>query len=147
MVMDVDSTTDNIISFQPIDDTLSNRKLDYAEPRTSSSQLTKNNLFLDRVYILVPTQTPTKNPILAPSATPPSKHSIPARSETPLKVDSASLSDIPKMHFTDMPYIRPCNTASPSESQKYFDPLKLHHIFGCHRFQNPKHITSTADTH
>ena len=37
MVIDMDSTIDNIIRFRPISRTLRDRKLDYSEPPPSSS--------------------------------------------------------------------------------------------------------------
>ena len=42
MVIDVDSTTDNIFSFRPIGRALQDCKLNYAEPRPASARLTKN---------------------------------------------------------------------------------------------------------
>ena len=143
MVINRDSTTDNIVSFRPIDRTLRDRKLDYVEPRPDSSRLTKMSLKI--ISALIPTQTPTKDPNPDPSATPPSKHPMPAPLTAPTKVDTVSLSKIAKMHLHDMPDIRPCNTRSPSDTRQSFGPLKLHQIFGCCRFRNPKHITSAAD--
>ena len=76
---------------------------------------------------------------------PPSKHPMPSPSTSPTKVDSVSPSNISKMHLHDMMGIRPCNTASPSDTSRALDPLKLHRIFVCNRFHNPNHITSAAD--
>ena len=56
MVIDVDSTTDNIVSSRPIGRTLRDRKLDYSEPRSSNARLTKNPLSLESVDVLIPTQ-------------------------------------------------------------------------------------------
>ena len=49
------------------------------------------------------------------------------------------------MYLHDMPDIRPCNTNSSLETRRAFDPLKIHSIFECFRFRNPKQITSDAD--
>ena len=147
MVIDVDSTTDNIFSFQPIGRTLRDRKIDYAEPRPDSARLTKNYLSLDSIDILILTQPTTKYPIPDPLATPPPKYPRPAPSPMPPKVDSVSPPDITKMHLAYMPDIFPCNTASSSDTMRAFNPLKLHHIFGCRHFRNSTHITSAADNH
>ena len=60
MVIDVDPTTDKIVSFFPIGRTLRDRKLDYVEPCPTSARLTKNPLSLDSIDILIPTQPLTK---------------------------------------------------------------------------------------
>ena len=49
MVVNVDSTTDNIDSFRPIDFALWDHKIEYVEPRPSSAHLTKNPLYLKSV--------------------------------------------------------------------------------------------------
>ena len=49
------------------------------------------------------------------------------------------------MHLQDMPDIRPCETASLSDTRQSFDPLNLHRLFGCRHFRNPKHTTSAAN--
>ena len=145
MVIDVDSTTDNIVSFCPICRTLTDRKLDYSEPRPSSAHLTKNPLSLESVDALILTQPPTKYPIPAPLKIYPSKHPSPSPSTAPTKVNPVSPSDIAKMYLHDIPDIRPFGTASPLDTRQTFDPLKLHQIFCCRRSRNPKHITFTAD--
>ena len=64
MVIDVESTTDNIFSFRPIGRALRDRKLNYAKPHLSSARLTKNPLSLEIVDYLMPAQPPTKAPSL-----------------------------------------------------------------------------------
>ena len=146
MVINVDSTTDNIVSFRPIGRALRDRKLNYAEPRPASTCLTKNPFSLESIDALTSAKTPTtKAPIPAPSASPPPKHPKPAPSTAPPKVDSVYPSYIAKMHLHTMPDFRPCNTASPSYTMCAFGPIKLHCIFGCCRFCNPKHITPAAN--
>ena len=49
------------------------------------------------------------------------------------------------MQLHNMPDIRPCNTAHPSDTRQAFDPLNLHQIFRSCQFRNPNHITSAAD--
>ena len=49
------------------------------------------------------------------------------------------------MHLTDIPYIRLCDNAAPSDTKRSFDPLKIHRVFGCCRFRNPTHITYVTD--
>ena len=78
MVIDVDSTTDKIVSFLPISRTLRDRKLNYTEPRLASSCLTNNPLFLESGNALIPTQLPKKYPIPNPLVMLPSKHPRPA---------------------------------------------------------------------
>ena len=145
MIIDVESTTDNIFSFRTIGCTLMDRIIDYAEPCLSVTRLTKNPLSLYSVDIPIPTQHPTKYPSPSPLSMPPSKHPRPALLATPPKLYSIYPSGIANMHLTDMPDIQPYNTASQSETRQAFDPLKLHRIFGCCRLCNPKHITSTAE--
>ena len=53
MVIDVESTTDNIFSFRPIGRALRDRKLDYGNPHLSSARLTKNPLSLESVDSLI----------------------------------------------------------------------------------------------
>ena len=78
MVINVESTTDNIVSFFPISRTLRDRKLNYTEPRLASSCLTNNPLFLESGNALIPTQLPKKYPIPNPLVMLPSKHPRPA---------------------------------------------------------------------
>ena len=49
------------------------------------------------------------------------------------------------MHLQYMPDILPYDTAFLSDTRKAFDLLRLHQIFGCCHFRNPKHITSSAN--
>ena len=70
MVIDMDSTTDNIVSFRPIDRTLRDRKLDYVEPYLASACLTKNPLSLDSVNTLILTKFLKKDQSPAPSTIP-----------------------------------------------------------------------------
>ena len=77
MVIDVDSTTDNIFSFRLIGRALKYRKLDYAEPRPASARRTKNPFSLANVNTLISNDPQTKSPIPAPSASPPNKHPKP----------------------------------------------------------------------
>ena len=142
MVIYLESTTDNIVSFRLISRTLRDRKLNYAEPRLYSAHLTKNPLSVDSVDILISTQLPTKDTIPSPLVMPPSKQPRPSPSSMPPKVDSVYSSEISKIHLIDMPYIHPCNTASLSYTKQAFYSLKLHRIFGCLHFRNPKPITS-----
>ena len=143
MVIDMDSTTDNIFSFRPTCLTLRDRKLDYVEPRPYSARLTKNPFSLESIDILIPNQPPTKDPSPSPSCMTPSKHPRHSPLKTPTKVDSVSPYYIAKMHLHNIPYI--CNTAYPSDTRQYFDPLKLHQIFVYRQFCNPKHSTFPAD--
>ena len=53
MVIDVDSTTDNIFSFRPIGRALRYHKLDYMESCPASARLTKNPLYLESVDTLI----------------------------------------------------------------------------------------------
>ena len=131
-VINVEYSTDNIVNFRPIDCTLSNRKLDYVKPSPDSARLAKHPLSLMIVNTLVSTQPPYKHPTPAPLAISP-------------KVDFVYPSDIDKLYLIDMPDICPCKTASPSDTQRTFEPLKLHRIFGCCQFRNPKYITSAED--
>ena len=66
MIINVDSTTDNIFSFRPIGRTLRDRKLDYSEPRSSNARLTKKPLYLESVDDLIPTQPKKKTQALTP---------------------------------------------------------------------------------
>ena len=140
MVFDMGYTTDSIVSFRPIGRTLRDIKIDYTEPRLTSARHTQNPLSLNSFNILIPAQPPTKYTSLSTLVMPQLKQTMPTPSETPQKVDSG----IAKMHLTNMPDIRPCNTASPPDTKQAFYPLKLHRIFFCSRFHNPKHIASAA---
>ena len=100
---------------------------------------------LKSLDILIPTEPPTKYPSPALSLMPPSNHPGPAPLTMPPKVDSVSPSDIARMHLQDIPDIHPCNTASLSDIRLAFDPFKIHCIFGCRHFFNPKHITPAAE--
>ena len=135
MVINVESTIDNIVSFRPIGCTLRDFKLNYAETCPASTGLTNNSLSLDRVDILIPTQLPTKHP----------KHPSPDPLATPPKVDCVYPSDITKMHLKDMIDIRPCGIASISDTRRAFDLLKIQHIFGCRHLRNPNNINSSSD--
>ena len=66
MSIDMDSSTDNTVRFLPIGCTLRNRKLYYVEPHTYSDRPTNNPLYLESVYILVPTKPTSKHPTHAP---------------------------------------------------------------------------------
>ena len=130
---------------------LPNHRLHPQEPniwlrgtRLDSAQLTNNSFSLDIIDILMPTQPPTKDPSSASSVMPPYKHQKPTSKTMPPKLDYFSPSDIAKIHLPDMPDILPCNTTSPSNTRQTFKPLKIHQIFGCCRFRNPKHINSAA---
>ena len=86
MIIDVDSTTDNIARFQTTSCTLRYCKLDYAEPCPASAQLTKNSLSLESANIIIPTQSTNKYPRPALSATNPYKQPRTAPLTTPTKV-------------------------------------------------------------
>ena len=49
------------------------------------------------------------------------------------------------MHVHNMPEVCLCNTASPSDTKRSFDTPKIHRIFGCRHFRNPKHIISATN--
>ena len=117
MVIDVDYTIDNITRFRPIGCTLRDRKLDYAEPRLASARITKNPLSLEIVNVLILTQPPNEDPRTAPSEMTPPKHPRHPPSTTPTKVNSFSPSNITKMHLHNIPDIRPCDTAYPSDTR------------------------------
>ena len=112
MVIDMDLTTDNIVSFHPIRHTLQNCKLNYAEP------------------LLIPSQLHKKSPSPAPLASYPPNYPKPSPLTAPTKVDSVSPYDISNMHLHNMPDVYPCNTASSLDTRHAFDPLNLHRIFG-----------------
>ena len=59
MVINVEYTTNNIVSFRPIVRALRYRKIDYAEYRPSSARLTNKPLSLYSVDALIPSQPPT----------------------------------------------------------------------------------------
>jgi hypothetical protein len=46
---------------------------------------------------------------------------------------------------TDLPDVRPCNTAAACENRHTFDTLKLHKLFGCRRFRNQQHLIASSD--
>ena len=43
-----------------------------------------------------------------------------------------------------LPPVPPSATPAPCESRKTFESLRLHRIFGCRRFRNPRHLTDSA---
>ena len=77
MVIDVDSTTDNIVSFRLIGRALRDRKLNYVESCPASACRTKNPFSLENVNTLILNNPQTKPPIPAPSDSPPNKHPKP----------------------------------------------------------------------
>ena len=163
-------TADNIVSYKSIGPSLCG-SLDYAQPCASrlSTPPTSTPTLIppdkptwspDAVLPVSSTIHPTlphpQSPDLAandsttesPIEYPPadSNQSIPDEDLLINTKQPLSTLTIRRLHTNPyaIPDIRPCNTPAPCENRSVFDSLKLRKIFGCLRFRNQQHLTTSS---
>ena len=171
-VLEVDTTIDNLLSYQSIGNTSS--QIDYAKPRTHPSaavakstarpaHLISPDNEMAHVSFNIPTPksspstplitSPTMSPAPSPSFPPQSSASKPSEpvliSDDELVTASAeplSTKTLAAIRSDPalLPPVPPANTPGPAEKRTTFDPLKLHRIFGCRRFRNQQQVIAAS---
>eukprot|EP00804_Cyclotella_cryptica_P030485 CCRYP_008549-RA/>CCRYP_008549-RA protein AED:0.36 eAED:0.17 QI:0/0/0/0.8/1/1/5/0/922 len=151
-------TVDNLVSYEPLGNSVPTIKIDYCQPRHYTPPAARPAAHLSIQYSI-------PLPKCVRVAAPPHPTSIPSPSSTP---DPATIS-AETLHIPDkdlirtsvtplpprllksihsdpatLPPIPPYATPSAIESWTQFDSLKLHGIFGCRRFRNQENITSAS---
>lgn len=171
-VLEVDTSIDNVLSYQSIGNASS--RIDYAEPRTHPSAAVAkstarparlippdNEMTHVRFNIPTPKSSTSTLPITSPTmspAPPPSFNPQPSASQPSEPVlisndelitasaEPLSTKALAAIHSDPalLPPVPPANTPGPAEKRTTFDPLKLHHIFGCRRFRNQQHVIAAS---
>ena len=144
-VLRIDDSIDNLVTYKSIGHQKPHRRPDYVEPRHTAARPTMTSEQTATTPTLIP---PDDEPLShAQPATPPSPDTVIIDDDELIKSASEpSTKLLTTIHadITNLPPVRPQNTAAACESRTTFEPLKLHKIYGCRQFRNQKHIIAAS---